>query len=379
MTNLNDSGPGSLRQAIQAKGPRTILFRVSGNIDLKSNLIIKEPFVTVAGQSAPGDGVCLRNYELVIDDTHDVVVRYLRVRPGDVSPGERDAISIVDSQNVILDHCSASWSIDELLSTTKSKNVTVQWSLITEALHRSHHHKGNHGYGSLIQGDGISYHHNLYAHNRSRNPRPASGLIDFRNNVIYDWDGMAGYAERNTHRLNYVANDLKPGPSTKSGRTHAYHTGGPDTSVFFSGNTLEGTVDSDEILNLRKGGQRSDTEFDVAPVRTDPADVARDHVLASAGCSFPRRDAVDTRIVHQFRTGTGRHIDSQTEVGGWPHLNSAEAPTDSDQDGMPDEWEQSYALNSSDPTDALRLNPNGYTHLELYLDSLILPASSETP
>ena len=374
VTNLDDSGPGSLREAVQTKGPRTIIFRVGGTIQLKQRIEVKEPFVTIAGQTAPGDGICLANYEFYIR-THDAIVRHLRVRPGDVSEGERDAITIRECENVIVDHCSASWSIDELLSTTKSKNVTVQWCLITEALHNTHHHKGNHGYGSLIQCEGATYHHNLYAHNRSRNPRPGSGVVDFRNNVIYDWDAMAGYAEDNTHKLNYLANWLAPGPSTKSRRDVAFHTGKTKTFIFFRGNVLDGVVgeggDDRKIINVRNGGQVAETEAPAPAVKTDTAIVAYQRVLEDAGATRPKRDAVDARVVETVRQRSGRQIDSQNDVGGWPELKNGIAPADGDEDGMPDNWEQEKGLNPADAGDAQKdRDSDGYTNLEEYLKSL---------
>ena len=204
-----------------------------------------------------------------------MIVRHLRVRPGDTAPGERDAITIRGARRVILDHCSVSWSTDEVLSTTESRDVTVQWCLITEALDDLTHSKGNPGYGSIIAGDGISYQHNLYAHSRSRNPRPDVGLIDFRNNVIYDWDGMAGYTADADHRLNYVGNVLKPGPATRRKASVGYHLGGPRTRTHFAGNLLlpgEGDAESEPVTGLalvdqRKGGELAERPFEVAPVK----------------------------------------------------------------------------------------------------------------
>jgi len=374
VTNLNDEGPGSLREAVETRGPRTIVFRVGGTIRLKKRIEVREPFVTIAGQTAPGEGICLANYEFYIR-TNDAVVRHLRVRPGDVSPGERDAITIRECDRVIVDHCSASWSIDELLSTTKAKNVTVQWCLITEALHNTHHHKGNHGFGSLIQCDGASYHHNLYAHNRSRNPRPASGLIDFRNNVIYDWDRMAGYAEDNQQRLNYIANWLAPGPSTNSGRETAFHTGKSKSTIYFRDNVLDGVVgdgeDDRKIINVRNGGQVAQDEFSVAPVKTDTATAACQRVLEGAGATRPVRDVIDARVVDSVRQRSGRQIDSQNDVSGWVELKSGAAPADADDDGMPDVWEKQKGLNPADASDASAdRNGDGYTNLEEYLNEL---------
>src|SRR3990172_5507517 len=223
VNNLNDDGAGSLREACRTKGPRIVVFRVGGIIELKSNLKITEPYITIAGQTAPGDGICLKNFTLWVKNTHDVVIRYIRSRPGDQMKVEQDAISIDTSKNVIIDHCSASWGTDETLSVTGKgcTNVTVQWCMITESLDNSVHHKGRHGYGSLFRLDGnVSVHHNLYAHNSSRNPRPGTygdvrrgGLLDFRNNVIYNWGVRAGYSAEDKITMNYIANYLKPGPS----------------------------------------------------------------------------------------------------------------------------------------------------------------------
>ena len=215
---------GSLRLAIESKGPRIVVFRVGGYIDLKANLTIENPYITIGGQTAPGDGICLRNYEFGIGKTHDCIVRYIRSRPGDHTskPGDLDAITIWDSKNIMIDHCSAMWSTDDCLSVTHgSTDVTVQWCIIAEAL-------TDHSHGSLIgssKGGRICFHHNLYANNRSRNPRPTAypnspgPLIDFRNNVIYNWSGVAGYTgsdnsnEKEPVVMNYVGNYLKLGPS----------------------------------------------------------------------------------------------------------------------------------------------------------------------
>jgi pectate lyase len=371
--NLNDSGPGSFRAAVEAKGPRTVIFRVAGTIQLKTKLVVREPFITIAGQTAPGDGICLANYEFYVA-THDAIVRYLRCRPGNGEPGERDALTVRDAENVIVDHCSASWAVDEVLSTTKSKNVTVQWCVISEALHDAGHHKGNHGYGGLIQCEGATYHHNLYAHNRSRNPRPGSGLIDFRNNVIYDWNGMAGYAEGNTHRLNYIANYLKAGPSTQSGPTIAFHTGKEKTFIHFDGNVLEGVVapgeDDAKIINVRNGGNVSPTPHDVPPVKTESAIEARDRVFKEAGAILPKRDAVDARVVSQVRQGTGHQINTANDVGSWPELTSTSSSADADQDGMPDAWETAATLNSNNHADGnADADGDGYTNLEEFLNA----------
>ncbi len=216
VTNLNDSGPGSFRAACNTKGPRIVIFRVGGIIALKSELKVVEPFMTIAGQTAPGDGICLKGDRFKID-AHDIVVRYLRSRLGDETQKEQDSIATyTNGYDVILDHCSTSWSIDETLSTTHARNVTVQWCIISESLNNSFHKKGKHGYGSLIWGAPITFHHNLYAHHSDRVPRPGTSnnqpyptLLDFRNNVLYDF-GAGGYCHGENMQVNYIGNYIKP-------------------------------------------------------------------------------------------------------------------------------------------------------------------------
>lgn len=374
VTNLDDSGPGSLREAVNMPGPRTVLFKTSGIIRLKSRLTIREPFLTIAGQTAPGDGICIADQDVLIQ-TNDVIVRHIRFRSGDILPGERDALSIVDGVDVIIDHVSASWSIDEVLSVTKGSNrVTVQWSFITEALHNSQHAKGNHGYGGIMQGQALSNHHNLHAHNRSRVPRPQSGYSDFRNNVVYNWNAMAGYAEDNTFRFNFVANYYKAGPSTLTGRDKIFHTGRTKAQMYHRGNVLEGVVaegqEDKPIINVRNGGAMVDTEFDFnVGIKTDTATVAYERVLREGGATLPKRDSVDTRVVETVRNGTGKQLDSQNEVGGWPEYKSAPAHADTDSDGMADAWETLNRLNPNDAADR-NADPDsdGYTNLEEHLN-----------
>lgn len=370
--NLNDSGPGSLREAVEAEGTRTVLFRVSGTIQLEKKLAVREPYITIAGQSAPGDGVCLAGYQLEIQTDH-VVVRYLRVRPGNSNPGERDAITIRNANHVILDHCSASWGLDELISATEASNITVQWCIIAEALHNAGHHKGNHGYGSLIRGEGISYHHNLYAHNRSRNPRIGQGQIDIYNNVVYNWDGMAAYAGEERHEVNFVNNYFKTGPSTRSNPGLAYHTGGSANRLYFAGNVLEasdgGLLSNDDILRRREGAVLVNVPFDSRRFG-ESADAAYARVLSEAGAVLPRRDAADRSVIQSVQQRTGSHIDSPDEVGGWPALESAQPARDTDQDGMPDRWELEHRLDPSDSRDGpADPDEDGYTNLEEFLNA----------
>ncbi len=368
--------PGSLRWACEQEGPRTVVFRVGGIIDLKASLSIRKAFLTIAGQSAPGDGICLRGYGVSVA-ADEVVLRHLRIRPGDVAGKEVDSLSVLRARNVVIDQCSASWSVDETLSVTGEgcTNVTVQWCMITESLNRSVHAKGEHGYGSLLRADGkLTFHHNLYAHHTTRCPRPGTYgkepglLLDFRNNVIYDWSSPAGYTSKDSARLNYVGNYLKPGPSTRD-REHAFKIGGPATRMFVDGNVLAGREgDAWSIIRGATEENRLAAALECDAVRTDSAEEAFGRVLERAGALRPARDAVDRRIVEEVRTGTGRIIDSPKDAGGWPEYRGAEAPEDGDADGMPSEWERRHGLDPARADDAGDLDRDGYTNLEEWLN-----------
>lgn len=386
VTTLADSGPGSLRAAIETKGPRTVLFAVAGTIALGSPLVVKEPFLTLAGQSAPGGGVCLKNFDFVVA-TDDVVVRHLRFRPGDEAKKAVDGVSVgTTAHRVILDHCSVSWSVDECLSVSGGDvgDITVQWCLIAESLSRSVHHKGPHGYGSLVRADGdVSYHHNIYAHHSSRNPRPGTyedahkrGLIfDFRNNLVYGWSSRAGYSSSDKANINYVANYLKPNASSKTPE-HAFNVGGRQTTrLYVAGNHLVGATAANRdnwlMIGNAANAVRMDAPFPIAPCTTDPVDVVYEQLLVGSGATRPARDAVDARVVQQIRTGSGKIINSQREVGGWPVLKSAPAPADTDGDGIPDAWEKAHGLDPRNPGDgAADADRDGYTNLEEYLNAL---------
>jgi hypothetical protein len=408
VTNLNDDGTGSLRYGIEnATGPRTIVFDVSGTIKLESKLTIKKPYITIAGQTAPGDGICLRDYQFGISADH-IVVRYIRSRLGDQAGQESDAISITSGKNIMVDHCSAGWSVDEVLSCStaekdKIDSVTVQWCMISEALENSIHSKGAHSYGALIRGcygAKYSYHHNLFAHNRSRNPRPGNydenshtedtlGLqLDFRNNVIYNWGGSRpGYDgdSESVCRYNYVGNYGKPGPNSNP-TGYAYSAGCKHFRAYFSDNHFFGEIPADPWMLVTFSGSWTDGEksaykqsepFSTGPMVTESAQEAYSRIMAEVGASFAR-DAVDTRVIHEVRNGTGAIIDSQSEVGGWPTLHALPAPTDTDQDGMPDDWETENGLDPNDPNDRNGDRDfDGYTNLEAYLNSLEPPAYYE--
>ena len=385
VTNLEDyasakkSIAGSLRAACSASGPRIVVFRVSGTIALAAPLKISEPYLTIAGQSAPGGGICVKNFGVTVA-THDVVLRHLRIRPGDElgeeyrqrgKSFEPDGLAIgVGSHHVVVDHCPVSWAIDECLSVTGDgvSDVTAQWCMVTEALTKSFHHKGAHGYGSLLRTNGnLSFHHNLYAHNLSRSPRPGtygegSELLDFRNNVIYD---THGYSAEDPVRLNYVANYVK-----RPHKRGVFQVGGPETRMFVDGNYLvdggQRNADPWSLILDATEANKAAKPFEFSPITPMTAEAAYEAVCESCGATLPRRDAVDTRIIQQLQSASGGLINSPKDVGGWPLLASEAAPSDEDQDGMPDGWEAQYGLQSS--TAGGDLDGDGYTNIEEYLN-----------
>ena len=388
VTNLNDSGPGSLREACEATVPRIVIFRVSGLITLATPIVIKNPFITIAGQTAPGDGICLRNSSFAVA-THDVVVRYLRSRLGDLRGDEEDCITLAHgARNVILDHCSATWSIDEALSLAGDvSDATVQWCLIAEPLNKSKHKKGPHSCGSLARANGpISLHHNLWAHCNSRNPRLGDNYgrapyptYDVRNNVIYDFGAICSGLTQGILKVNYIANYIRPGPSSKA--RFPIQVGGPSEMLFYiRDNYFEGnaTLTADNSLffdPVEIGGKRQvDTvasPFKSPEVETLSAEDAYKAVLAFVGASLPVRDGVDARIIDEVRKRGGSIIDSQNQVGGWPSYRSKKPPKDSDNDGMPDDWETAHGLDPHNPADAgLDRDGDGYTNVEEYLNSI---------
>ena len=410
--NLNDKGDGSLREAIEAEGPRIVVFRVSGNIELNKMLHIKNGDLTIAGQTAPGDGICLKKYGIRID-ADNIIIRYLRIRPGDTAQKENDAIYSIRNKNIIIDHCSFSWANDEVASFYDNENFTLQWCIISESFYKSDHHKGEHGYGGIWGGWNASFHHNLLSDHTSRNPRLCGSRYsgrsdlekaDLRNNVIYNWGFNTIYGGEEGH-YNIVNNYFKPGPATQKSKrnrildlTQQFYNKNinPDTLgagwFYIDGNVLEGNekvtqnnweygVEGSNVDDSAKTKSKLLTPVECTPVKTTDATVAFEQVLQNAGASL-KRDAVDLRIVDEVKTGKEQYgksyeegsngiIDSQNDVGGWPVLKSKKYPKDSDNDGMPDKWEKKNNLNPNDPAD---FNKNSihknYTNIEVYINEL---------
>ncbi len=391
VTTLADSGPGSLRAAIEAEGPRTVVFAVSGTIQLQKSLVIRNGRITIAGQTAPGDGITLRDHVFEID-ADDVIVRFIRSRLGAASQTQDDAIWVSGGHRIILDHVSASWSIDESLSVSANYkepgqgyyDVTVQWSIIADSLRRAGHAKGDHGYGSLIRGgrgSRASFHHNLWANHSARMPRPGNydgpaidpvgASFDFRNNVFYNWGGgYSGYDADTAAlvRYNFVGNSYVPGPDSKG--QVAFKESNTLAKAYFAGNSMAGAVPADPwslVTGVQAPGYRQAAAIDVAPIVTEPAEIAYRKVLAGAGASRAR-DTVDTRVVAGVAARNGRIIDTMP-ADGWPMLRSTPAPVDADGDGMPDAWERANRL---DPrkADGAAVGRDGWTHLERYLNAL---------
>ncbi len=409
---------GSLRYGLATlSGKRTIVFSVSGVIELRSELKIRNGNLTIAGQTAPGDGICIKNYPVVIN-ANNVVVRFVRFRMGDEKKFEGDALTVIGCTNVMIDHCSISWGSDECASMYDNRNATMQWCIISESLRNSVHQKGSHGYAGIWGGKSVSYHHNLLAHHDSRNPRfcgsrysneAALEKIDFRNNVVYNWGNNSGYAGEGGS-YNVINNYYKPGPaSLAKGGMVSYRIFSPNSDdgtnkqakgvwgkfyvagnymynrEFVSNNNWEGIH-----LSLRSGEttQKEDIlveeEFPIFTMIPQTAEEAYTNVLQKAGASF-NRDAIDTRIVSEVEEGkftyTGSNgskngiIDSQEDVGGWPQYAYEESDVllDSDKDGIPDLWEEQHGLDKNSALDGSAINTEsgGYTNLEVYLNSLV--------
>lgn len=449
VTNLKDSGEGSLRWAVEQSGPRTVVFDVAGTIELTEQLQIKSGDLTIAGQTAPGDGICIKNYTFRIHASN-VIVRFIRCRMGDEKQTEDDAMQVMDKYgdsftNIIIDHCSVSWCTDECASFYGMKGFTFSWNIVSESLRNSVHDKGPHGFGGIWGGTDASYHHNLLAHHDSRNPRidhdyvsHQKGPVSIFNNVVYNWEGNTCYGGESSskngsdyRKYNFFNNYYKPGPVTPSNNhrwllqptTSCSNCGGTiiPGHFYMDGNILEGqsAVNSDNwtagtksptgvYYNASKISDIKETTAFTGDYSQSihSAQNAFDKVLAYAGASYAR-DRIDSRIAKETKDGTYTYqgsnldpkkydkekkqwvsversykglIDTQTDVqedwwqNGWPvYSDNGETITDSDKDGMPDEFEKSFGLNpSQDDSAKFGLDPQKrYTNLEMYLHYLV--------
>ena len=429
VTNLNDKGAGSLRAAIEEKGARTIVFDVAGIIELQSALKVQNGDVTIAGQTAPGDGICLKNYNFRIHASN-VIVRFIRCRMGDEKKTEDDAMNLYTGDNnlqdVIIDHCSLSWSTDECGTFYGMTNFSLQWCILSESLRNSVHGKGKHGYGGIWGGTNATYHHNLLAHHDSRNPRldhdyvsTLKGPVSLVNNVIYNWGDNSTYGGESANdnneykKYNIVNNYYKPGPATAAGKVrfidpwtkacdNCTKKTGSTTIVsghfYMDGNVMDGydgltgdnwtgtTAAAAVIANIK-----SDAKFSYAEKATSlslqKATDAYTAVMGYAGASF-KRDQVDTRIARETKNGnytytgsngsTNGFIDTQADVGGWPTYAATDDEVakvkDTDGDGIPDAVEDAFGLDKASAADgaAKTLDKSGrYTNLEMYLHYLV--------
>jgi hypothetical protein len=433
VTNLNDDGPGSLRWACEQGGARIVVFNVSGIIRIKTPLIIRAPYITIEGQTAPGDGICVAG-ESVWLNTHDVIVRYMRFRRGETWVGRRDdAIGGNPVGNIMIDHVSASWGLDENMSMYRhmyndstpnlkaeeklgTVNITIQNSIFSESLDT-----WNHAFGSTLGGENCAFVRNLWANNAGRNPSIGwNGIFNFANNVVFNWVHRSTDGGDYTAMYNIINNYYKPGPATpdqskpishrilkpESGRSKlGYRVYG---RAYVNGNIVEGneTVTKDNW----NGGVQVEEEPNAGPYKDKmkwnqplpmpeltiiPAAQAKEFVLANAGCTLPVRDAVDKRIVEQVKTGKitvsdkvvppttqFKHrrlpLDSYkigiitdiSQVGGYPEYKGTPY-IDSDNDGMPDAYEIKNKLNPKDASDAAKITGSGYSNIEVYLNSVV--------
>jgi hypothetical protein len=418
VTNLADSGVGSFRWSFTQypNDPITIVFKVSGLIDLQSALKVNRSNFTVAGQTAPGDGICLKGNSFLVNGARaissggnhgNIIVRYIRSRPGSTLSTGIYGFDMENCHDVIIDHCSFSWANEECAALYDTKNTTVQWCIMSEGLYNAGHAKGVRSYCGVWGGQNASYHHNLIAHQNSRTVRfdgarahDTAALVDYRNNVIYNWVSSSacygGEVEipNGFAHTNIVNNFYKPGPATAT-TLKFVRPDNPATSVGIArwhvkGNIMNGDanktaknwlgVDFANIPLASRDSAKCDTAFyiqDSLPIQS--AQNAYDSVLAYVGAIYPARDSTDRRIVNETKTGTATGlgslnklgiIDLPSAVGGWNVYNTFNVPVDTDHDGMPDFWETIKGLDPTNPDDRNNTLPNGYTRLEEYLNSI---------
>lgn len=400
VTNLNDSGPGSLRYGIQTAptSGRTIVFDVAGTIHLQSRLNFGgKRNITIAGQTAPAGGITIAKHEMNIDNANNIIVQFLRFRPGDRSAAthspnsppsyDPDGLWVQNSTNVMIDHVTASWGVDENLSTTHgSNNVTVQWSMIYQGLFEGGHSEGSgHSYGSLINGHNYTYHHNLYAHNNSRNPRPqiADGNqlhLDWVNNVLYNPRDQFGNSSGDAYYLNYVGNYGLKGPETNNSITWLIAPGNGSSHIYQTGNYVDWNRDgilngvpatqADVVRSSHTYIQENARLFPhlLPEINTQTAEQAYVHVLSRAGASR-YRDSVDHRLIRSVLNHMPGQINTQANWGGWPALPTGAPASDSNNDGVPDAWATANGFDINTPLHQTYA-ADGYTYLEKYIHSL---------
>jgi hypothetical protein len=415
VTNLNDKGAGSFREAAEAKENRIIVFALSGTIHLDTKLSIKGN-VTIAGHSAPGDGICIADNSVGFGGDN-IIVRYMRFRMGDKyqkggmvdGNGGDDAFGGTRRKNIIIDHCSMSWSTDEVFSFYAGDSTTIQWNIITEPLNYSYHFETgdkdyeHHGFGGIWGGAHTSAHHNLFAHCNNRNPRfdgirnAKTELVDYCNNVIYNWGGNNIYAGEGGD-YNLVNNYFKYGPETNERTKYRIVNPGnklPQISFgkfYVDGNYVDGSpeVTANNYLGVHMGndGTEQDKKQSVidkphasVTIKMESAKKAFESVMSWVGASY-RRDTMDARIINDVKNRTGRFIDVQggyphgtdyaLTLNAWPALKSIPASADADNDGMPDEWEIANGLNPKDQSDASQYKAAGlYTNIEVYINTIL--------
>ncbi|WP_313386240.1 pectinesterase family protein [Chishuiella sp.] len=386
VTNLNDSGEGSLRKGITKKENRTIVFAISGTIFLKSPLDINHGNLTILGQTAPGDGITVANYPVTLK-SNNIVLRYLRFRLGDLAKVEGDALGGRNIENIMIDHCSMSWATDENMSFYRVKNLTVQWSIIAEALNKSVHQKGAHGYGGIWGGEPASFHHNLIMSNNSRNPRfsgsestvnPEDEMVDFRNNVIFNWGDNNIYGGEKG-KYNIINNYFKSGTISKH-KDRIINPSIPYGQFYVNGNFIEGYPKI--TTNNWDGGVQTENpllakakeEFGKNEIKTHTAQETLQLVTKYAGASL-KRDEVDNRLINYLTNGYPKNIsgiiNSQNEVGGFPILNSKITNIDSDKDGLPDDWEKANNLKIGIKNGSNFDLSSQYSNIEVYAESIL--------
>jgi pectate lyase len=367
VTNLNDSGPGSFREAVTKPG-RIVVFDVGGYIELKSPVSIASN-ITIAGQTAPGDGIATRNEQVSVSNVENVIIRYLRVRGGLRGTSGKDGLSVFKGKRQIFDHVSVSWGRDETFSVNESEDITIQHSIIAEGLLR-------HSMGGLIQWNTISIHHCLYTANNDRNPK-AKGKIDFVNNVVYNW-GSYGFVAGDSagkSEVNVIGNYFIAGPNSQR-LNDPITRGNANFALFFNDNYYDGnrngTLDGKRIVRAEVDDTLTwqDTPYSYPTVTAASAPDAYRQIVESVGASL-KRDSVDRRIIDDLVKQKGQIISDEEAVGGFGTLRGGTPPTDTDRDGMPDAWERKHGLNPNDPKDANGdFDRTGYTNIEKYINGL---------